>query len=270
MLGYGFEPCQWRRALCPDCCRVRVRAAVGGLLRDSDRPSAVPACALALQHEPASATLRNAQPRQDAMRTTPPRSRTSTPEAQAFRSARFARETHICTRCTVHTSTSRPGRKSPRTWPINAATSPGSQLAAPASKPRDRMARVHVTDDVWADFRQLAGAQPISAVLGELVEREVDRYRARRLKAGQRDDTELVDRPRACTRTARQPCDDHRPSRAPTGRSASRAVDSGCAQDCKAEGARRAAPRKAAQYAGRARSRTASPCVRCARPTASL
>jgi predicted CopG family antitoxin len=55
------------------------------------------------------------------------------------------------------------------------------------------MARVAVADDVWADFRALAGNESIAAVLGGLVEREVDRYRARRLKAGQLDDTELAD-----------------------------------------------------------------------------
>lgn len=58
---------------------------------------------------------------------------------------------------------------------------------------RDRMARVQVADDVWTDFRALAANDAISTVLGRLVEREVDRYRARRLKAGTLDDTELVD-----------------------------------------------------------------------------
>jgi predicted CopG family antitoxin len=62
----------------------------------------------------------------------------------------------------------------------------------PAPK-RDRMARVQVADDVWTDFRALAGNDSIATVLGRLVEREVDRYRSRRLKAGQLDDTELVD-----------------------------------------------------------------------------
>ena len=57
------------------------------------------------------------------------------------------------------------------------------------------MARVRVLDQVWADFRALAEPQSIASVLGALVEREVGRYRARRLKAGQLDDTELVDAP---------------------------------------------------------------------------
>src|SRR4051795_2555809 len=58
---------------------------------------------------------------------------------------------------------------------------------------RDRMARVQVADDVWADFRAAAGNRPISEVLGELVSREVDRYRSRRLRDGQLDPDELVD-----------------------------------------------------------------------------
>ena len=57
---------------------------------------------------------------------------------------------------------------------------------------RDRMARVHVSDDVWADFRAAAGHRPISEVLGELVSREVDRYRSRRLRDGQLAADELV------------------------------------------------------------------------------
>jgi hypothetical protein len=58
---------------------------------------------------------------------------------------------------------------------------------------RDRMARVQVADDVWADFRAAAGNRPISEVLGELVGREVDRYRSRRLRDGQLDPDALVD-----------------------------------------------------------------------------
>jgi hypothetical protein len=55
------------------------------------------------------------------------------------------------------------------------------------------MARVQVADDVWADFRSLAGSQPIAAVLGELVTREVSRHRSRRLRDGQLDDRELIE-----------------------------------------------------------------------------
>ena len=55
------------------------------------------------------------------------------------------------------------------------------------------MARVAVADDVWADFRALAGYRPIAQVLGELVEREVDRYRSRRLKDNTLEPRELLD-----------------------------------------------------------------------------
>lgn len=57
----------------------------------------------------------------------------------------------------------------------------------------DRMARVAVADDVWTDFRALAGDRSIAQALGALVKREVERERARRVKAGQLDDRELVD-----------------------------------------------------------------------------
>lgn len=55
------------------------------------------------------------------------------------------------------------------------------------------MARVRVPDDVWSDFRAAAGQTPINLVLGELVMREVDRYRARRAKDGTADDQELLE-----------------------------------------------------------------------------
>jgi hypothetical protein len=55
------------------------------------------------------------------------------------------------------------------------------------------MARVAVADDVWADFRAAAGYRPVSQVLGELVEREVEAYRSRRLKEGAVDDRGLVE-----------------------------------------------------------------------------
>jgi hypothetical protein len=58
---------------------------------------------------------------------------------------------------------------------------------------RDRMARVAVADDVWADFRAAAGHRAISEVLGELVEREVARYRSQRLRDGQVDSRELLE-----------------------------------------------------------------------------
>ena len=54
------------------------------------------------------------------------------------------------------------------------------------------MARVRVPDDVWSEFRAASGTTPINVVLGELVQREVDRHRARRAKAGTLDDRDLL------------------------------------------------------------------------------
>ena len=55
------------------------------------------------------------------------------------------------------------------------------------------MARVHVSDDVWAEFRRAAGNTPMSQVLGRLVEREVERARARRIRHGTVDDQLVLD-----------------------------------------------------------------------------
>jgi hypothetical protein len=55
------------------------------------------------------------------------------------------------------------------------------------------MARVSVSDDVWADFRGAIGSRPISEALGELIEREVQRYRSRHLHDGQLEPRELLD-----------------------------------------------------------------------------
>lgn len=65
--------------------------------------------------------------------------------------------------------------------------------AKPAPPTRDRMARVAVADGVWSDFRALAGDPSIAQALGALVEREVERERARRVRADELDDQELVD-----------------------------------------------------------------------------
>ena len=47
--------------------------------------------------------------------------------------------------------------------------------ARAARAPRDRMARVQVSDEVWAAYRAALGATPVSVALGELVRREVGR-----------------------------------------------------------------------------------------------
>jgi hypothetical protein len=41
------------------------------------------------------------------------------------------------------------------------------------------MARVHVSDEVWASFRAGLGVTPVNLALGELVERELGRQRRR-------------------------------------------------------------------------------------------
>jgi hypothetical protein len=48
-----------------------------------------------------------------------------------------------------------------------------------AADQRDRMARVQVSDEVWAAFRTGLGTTPVNDALGELVRREVAR-KARR------------------------------------------------------------------------------------------
>lgn len=72
-------------------------------------------------------------------------------------------------------------------------TKPRSSTAPRPATSRDHMARVRASDETWSDFRAAAGQQPLSVLLGELVERHVDRYRARRLQDGELDDTELLD-----------------------------------------------------------------------------
>jgi hypothetical protein len=48
-----------------------------------------------------------------------------------------------------------------------------------ALAPRDRMARVQVSDETWSAFRAGLGSTPVSAELGRLVEREVASRRRR-------------------------------------------------------------------------------------------
>jgi hypothetical protein len=58
---------------------------------------------------------------------------------------------------------------------------------------RDHQARVKVTDDVWTDFREATRNSSVSMALGHLVTREVDRYRARRVREGSADEQELLE-----------------------------------------------------------------------------
>lgn len=67
-------------------------------------------------------------------------------------------------------------------------TSPGT-----AAPPRDHQARVKVSDDVWADFRVASRHSSVAIALGDLVTREVDRYRARRVREGSAGEYELME-----------------------------------------------------------------------------
>jgi hypothetical protein len=58
---------------------------------------------------------------------------------------------------------------------------------------RDHQARVKVSDDVWADFREATRNSSVAIALGELVAREVDRHRARRVREGSAEDQELLE-----------------------------------------------------------------------------
>jgi hypothetical protein len=55
------------------------------------------------------------------------------------------------------------------------------------------MARVRVTDEVWAEFRAAAGLQPINLLLGELVERHLQRVRSEQLRHGKLEDADLIE-----------------------------------------------------------------------------
>lgn len=69
---------------------------------------------------------------------------------------------------------------------------PVSKAPKPAAE-RDHMARVRASDQTWADFRAAAGPEPLNVLLGELVQRHVDRARSRQLRGGRLDDAELLD-----------------------------------------------------------------------------
>jgi hypothetical protein len=58
---------------------------------------------------------------------------------------------------------------------------------------RDHQARVKVSDDVWTDFRAATRNSSVAMALGDLVTREVDRYRARRVREGSADEQELLE-----------------------------------------------------------------------------
>lgn len=61
------------------------------------------------------------------------------------------------------------------------------------SKPRDHQARVSVSDDVWREFRNVVGNDSIARYLGRLVERSVERDRARRVRNGTLSEDALLE-----------------------------------------------------------------------------
>jgi hypothetical protein len=75
---------------------------------------------------------------------------------------------------------------------------------ARSSSSNVRMARVRADDETWLTFRTLAGARPISEVLGELVAQEVRRYHSRQLREQALQPSELVE---ALERAHRQRAD---------------------------------------------------------------
>jgi hypothetical protein len=58
---------------------------------------------------------------------------------------------------------------------------------------RDHQARVKVSDDVWTDFRAATRNSSVAIALGDLVTREVNRYRARRVREGSANEQELLE-----------------------------------------------------------------------------
>jgi hypothetical protein len=52
---------------------------------------------------------------------------------------------------------------------------------------------VKVSDDVWTDFREATRNRSVAITLGDLVTREVERFRARRVQDGSADEQELLE-----------------------------------------------------------------------------
>ena len=69
----------------------------------------------------------------------------------------------------------------------------GTAASGSATHTRDHQARVSVSDETWREFRDVVGDESIASYLGRLVEREVGRARARRVREGAVDEMELLD-----------------------------------------------------------------------------
>lgn len=69
----------------------------------------------------------------------------------------------------------------------------GTAASGSATHTRDHQARVNVSDETWREFRNVVGDGSNASYLGRLVEREVERERARRVREGTVNDVELLD-----------------------------------------------------------------------------
>lgn len=69
----------------------------------------------------------------------------------------------------------------------------GAATPKSRARKRDHQARVKVSDEVWREFRDVVGNDSIAVYLGRLVERAVERDRARRVREGTVDELELLD-----------------------------------------------------------------------------
>lgn len=62
----------------------------------------------------------------------------------------------------------------------------------PSTEVRDHIARVQTTEAKWIEFRHTIGPTPVSRALGQLVEAELSRQRARRVRNGTASDVDLL------------------------------------------------------------------------------
>jgi hypothetical protein len=85
------------------------------------------------------------------------------------------------------------GSSAARSTEVHGTTKPTQDEQRNAAALRDHQARVKVSDDVWTDFREATRNSSVAIALGELVTREVDRYRARRVRDGSADERELLE-----------------------------------------------------------------------------
>jgi hypothetical protein len=69
----------------------------------------------------------------------------------------------------------------------------GKRARHRSAEPRDHVARVRVSDDIWDEFRASADAETIGQALGRLVERAVEKQRSAQLRRGGLDDKDLVE-----------------------------------------------------------------------------